>query len=67
MTALPHLSDDEKQKLCERLEGWGLLRRDECGRWRCTTQGHLAGCMLYAVAAFEEAEKREAASMPTVQ
>jgi hypothetical protein len=53
---LPQLSDDEKRALCERLEGWGLVRRDEQGRFRITQDGNVAGCMLYAMAIFEEAE-----------
>jgi hypothetical protein len=55
MTAqrLPHLSDNEKQELCLRLERWGLLRRNH-GRWVLTTEGHIAGSLLAAVAIFEQ-------------
>jgi hypothetical protein len=54
MTELPHLDDQAKLALCEKLQRWGLLERKGDG-WICTLEGHYAGCMLYAVAALEEA------------
>jgi hypothetical protein len=55
MTPLPHLSDDEKQKLCLELEAAGLVQRNAGGRWSITIKGHLAGAMLMAKAQFEAA------------
>jgi hypothetical protein len=54
---LPHLSDEQKRALCLRMEAWGLLRHTPQGRLVLTTEGHLTGCMLYAMAALEQAER----------
>jgi hypothetical protein len=51
----PALTDDEKRALCERLIGWGLMRRDEHGRFLITAAGYDAGAMLAAAAMYEQA------------
>ena len=48
---------DEKEALRAQLETWGLVERNEDGRLTLTTRGHLAGCMLSAIALVEQRAK----------